>query len=227
MGKLINIVTKLHNKTKRDYLARMLDNKTECMKIAKKYQKDYWDGQRRFGYGGYKYIPGRWNKVAKDLIEIYKLKPGSKILDVGCGKGFLLYEMKLLEPNLDICGFDMSKYAIKNAKKEIKRNLFVHKAQDPYAFKNKEFDLVFSLGTLHNLNLPHLKFTLSEIERVGKKKYIMVESYKNEKELFNLQCWALTCNIFFNNKEWIWFLKNLNIMEIMNLFIFNSFFHFN
>lgn len=210
MGKLKNIVTKLHNKTKRDYLSRMLDNKIECMKIAKKYQKAYWDGQRRFGYGGYKYISGRWKKVAKDLIRIYKLKAGSKILDVGCGKGFLLYEMQLIEPNLNILGFDISRYAINHAKKEVKNNLFIHKAQDPFSFEDNEFDLVISLGTLHNLNLYQLKSCLSEIERVGKKKYIMVESYKNEKELFNLQCWALTCNIFFNNKEWRWFFKESN-----------------
>ena len=210
MGKLINIVTKLHNKTKRDYLSRMIDNKIECMKIAKKYQKAYWDGQRRFGYGGYKYISGRWKNVAKDLIRIYKLKAGSKILDVGCGKGFLLYEMQLIEPNLNILGFDISRYAINHAKKEVKSNLFIHKAQDPFSFEDNEFDLVFSLGTLHNLYLYQLKSCLSEIERVGKKKYIMVESYKNEKELFNLQCWALTCNIFFNNKEWRWFFKESN-----------------
>ena len=210
MGKLKNIVTKLHNKTKRDYLSRMIDNKIECMKIAKKYQKAYWDGQRRFGYGGYKYISGRWKNVAKDLIRIYKLKAGSKILDVGCGKGFLLYEMQLIEPNLNILGFDISRYAINHAKKEVKSNLFIHKAQDPFSFEDNEFDLVFSLGTLHNLYLYQLKSCLSEIERVGKKKYIMVESYKNEKELFNLQCWALTCNIFFNNKEWRWFFKESN-----------------
>ena len=68
----------------------MVDQKVFCMKIAKKYEKDYWDGNRRYGYGGYKYIPGRWKAVAKKLIKTYKLRSGSKILDVGCGKGFLL-----------------------------------------------------------------------------------------------------------------------------------------
>ena len=80
------------------------------MKEAKKYGKNYWDGKRRFGYGGYKYIPGRWRNVAKKLIKIYKLKAGSKILDVGCGKGFLLHEILKLQPKIKIYGFDISLY---------------------------------------------------------------------------------------------------------------------
>ena len=93
MGKLLNIVTSLHKSSKRDYLARMIDDKVHCMNIAKQYGKDYWDGDRRYGYGGYKYMPGRWKPVAEKLISIYNLKPGSKVLDIGCGKGYLIYEM--------------------------------------------------------------------------------------------------------------------------------------
>ena len=93
MSKLLNIVTDLHKKTKRDYLARMMDDKVACSKIAREYGQGYWDGDRRYGYGGYKY-DGRWEIVAKKLIDTYKLKDDSRILDVGCGKGFLLYEFK-------------------------------------------------------------------------------------------------------------------------------------
>ena len=204
MGKLINIVSKLHQSTKRDYLKRMIDEKVECMKIAKKYEKEYWDGDRRYGYGGYKYIPGRWKSVAETLIKNYNLSNNSSVLDVGCGKAFLLYEMKLLLPGLNIAGFDISKYGLDQAKEEIKKNLFVHRAQEVYPFKNKQFDLVISLGCLHNLKVFELEKALKEIERVGKKGYIMLESFRNEKELFNLQCWALTCESFFNEKEWVW-----------------------
>lgn len=203
MGRLLNVMNPLHKKTKRDYIKRMNDDKVECMKVARKYGKDYWDGDRRYGYGGYKY-DGRWEIVAKRLIEIYNLPEDAKILDVGCGKGFLLYEFKKLLPDSKIVGFDISKYAIENAKEEIRSNFFIHKAQDRYPFGDKEFDLVISMTTLHNLYLYELKSALKEIKRVGENKYVVIESYRNEKELFNLQCWALTCEAFFKPKEWIW-----------------------
>ena len=94
MGKLKKIITKLHTSTKRDFITRMKDEKIKCMKVANKFDFDYWDGNRRYGYGGYKYIPGRWKIVAKMIIKNYKLKSTSKILDAGCGKGFLLKEIK-------------------------------------------------------------------------------------------------------------------------------------
>ncbi len=203
MGKLLNVVTQLHKKTKRDYIGRMMDEKVKCMKIAKKYEMKYWAGDRRFGYGGYKY-DGRWEVVARKLIEIYNLKNDARILDVGCGKAYLLYELKNLLPEAQVAGFDISEYGIGNSKEEIRENLFIHKAQDPYPFGDKEFDLVISLTTLHNLHLHDLKSALKEIERVGKSKFIVVESFRNEEELFNLQCWALTCESFYNNKEWVW-----------------------
>ena len=204
MGILKNLVTSLHQQTKRNYIERMQNEKVKCSKIAMKFEKEYWDGDRKFGYGGYKYIPGRWKDVAQKLIDTYKLKSDSNVLDVGCGKGFLLYEMKLLLPDLKISGFDVSKHGIADAKVEIKKDLFIHKAQQPYPFEDKQFDLVISLGCLHNLRIFDLEVALKEIERVGKQSYIMVESFRNVDELFNLQCWALTCPAFFNSKEWIW-----------------------
>lgn len=203
-GRLLNIVTPLHQLTRRDYLARMTDDKVACMKIAKQYGPDYWDGDRRYGYGGYKYLPGRWKPVAEALIKTYGLGPGSSVLDVGCGKGFLLHEMLLLEPELKICGFDVSSYGIECASVEVKPHLFLHQAQQPYPFSDQQFDLVISLGTLHNLQLFDLKAALTEVERVGKNAYVMVESYRNEQELFNLECWALTAESLFDFDEWVW-----------------------
>ena len=204
MGKLKNFVPSLHLSTKRNYFERMSDNKVECMKIAKLYDKDYWDGDRRYGYGGYKYIEGRWKPVAESLIKNYNLTNDSSVLDVGCGKAFLLHEMKLLLPGLKVSGFDISQHGLRDARKNISKNLFIHKAQEPYPFKNNEFDLVISLGCFHNLRMFELETALKETERVGKQGYIMLESYRNEKELFNLQCWALTCESFFDQTEWIW-----------------------
>ena len=98
MGQLRHFVTPLHKATARDVLARMIDDKVACMLKAKEYEFDYWDGDRRFGYGGYKYLAGRWKPVAQALIDTYGLKAGSRVLDVGCGKGFLLYLYSLSFP---------------------------------------------------------------------------------------------------------------------------------
>ena len=203
MGKLLNIVTPLHKRTKRDYLARMVDDKVHCMLKAKEYEYDYWDGDRRYGYGGYKY-DGRWKIVAEQLIATYNLTSNSKILDVGCGKGFLLYELKLLVPGALCVGFDVSKHGIADAPEEIRSNLFLHRAQDEFPYADKNFDLVISIGCLHNLRLFELKDALEEIERVGQHSYVMVESYRNEQEMFNLECWALTAESLFDTTEWTW-----------------------
>lgn len=203
MGRLLNIVTPLHTATKRDFLGRMQDDKIACMKVAREYGQDFWDGDRRYGYGGYRY-DGRWAPVAKRLIEHYGLQPNASILDVGCGKGFLLYEFKKLLPDARVAGFDISAYAIDNAKEELRGDLFVHQAQDSYPFEDDEFDLVISLATLHNLAVQDLKIALTEIERVGKNAYLVVESFRTEAELFNLQCWALTCEAFHRPESWAW-----------------------
>lgn len=204
MKKELKFIQNIHNKTKRDYLPRMINKKVEGMNIAKKFSFDYWDGKRDYGYGGYNYMPGYWKPLARKLIKKYNLNSKSRVLDVGCGKGYLLYEISLLIPGIKIIGFDISKYALKHSKKEISKNLFLHNAKNKYPFKKNYFDLTFSLGCLHNLKIQDLFFSLSEIERVSKYSYIMVESYKNNEELFNLQCWALTCESFFSKDSWIW-----------------------
>jgi SAM-dependent methyltransferase len=204
MSRLLNIVTPLHKQTKRDYLGRMTDDKVACMIKAKEYEFDYWDGDRRYGYGGYRYMDGRWKPVAQALIDTYGLKDGSRVLDVGCGKAHLLFEMKRLLPGLEVNGFDISQHGLADAKEEMKPYLFRHRAQDPYPFGDKQFDLVISLACLHNLRLFDLQTALNEVERVGKNKYVMVEAYRNELEQFNLECWALTAESLLHTSEWIW-----------------------
>ena len=208
MGKLLNFITSTHEKNRRNYLDRMINNKVKSMKIARKFDKNFWDGHRRYGYGGYNYIKNYWKPLAKKLIKKYNLSNKSSILDIGCGKGFLLYEIMLILPNIKISGFDISSYAITNAKKELKKNLFKYDVKQKLPFKNNEFDLVISINTLHNLHIFELKKALNEMQRVGKKKYLVIEGYRNIDELFNLQCWALTANAFFSAKEWKWLLKN-------------------
>lgn len=212
MGNLVEVFTPLHKQTKRKYIDRMVDDKVHCMLRAKEYEADYWDGDRRYGYGGYKY-DGRWKPVAERLIKQYGLKGNARILDVGCGKAHLLYELKQLLPNAELHGFDISQHGLADAPGPVRKSLARRKAQDvPYPWADKYFDLVISLGCLHNLRIPELEKAVKEIERVGNNKFIMVESYRNEQEQFNLQCWALTAEAFFDNETWIWLLGHFGYM---------------
>jgi ubiquinone/menaquinone biosynthesis C-methylase UbiE len=202
----IDFISPLHKKTKRDYLARVNEfPKAEAAKLAKQFAKDYWDGDRKVGYGGMRY-DGRWRVVADAMVKHYGLKAGDKILDVGCGKGFLLYDFTQVVPGIEVRGLDISSYAIENAKEEVRPFLQVgHAKQLPFA--DKSFDLVISITTLHNLYCYDLDSALREMERVGKKKYLVVESYRNEEEKANLLYWQLTCEAFCTPEEWAWWFK--------------------
>ena len=204
----VDFLSQLHGATNRDYLARMTEYpKAEAIKRAKEYGYDYWDGDRRFGFGGYKY-DGRWRPVADALAEHYNLQPGERVLDVGCGKGFLLYELTQSVPGIEVEGVDISKYAIENSKEEIKPRLRIADA-NALPYDDRSFDLVISLNTLHNLYCNDLEKALKEIERVGKNdKYIVVESYRNEQEKVNMMCWVLTGECFFTPDEWQWWFKH-------------------
>jgi len=202
----IDFISPLHKKTKRDYLARVNEfPKAEAAKLAKQFAKDYWDGDRKVGYGGMKY-DGRWRVVADGLAKHYNLKAGQRVLDVGCGKAFLLYDLTQAVPGLEVCGLDISAYAIEHAKAEVKPFLQVGHANH-LPFADKSFDLVISLNTLHNLFCYDLDKALRELERVGKQKYLVVESYRNEDEKANLLYWQLTCEMFCTPEEWQWWFE--------------------
>ena len=203
----IDFMSRLHNSTKRDYLARVNDDeypKARAAEIAKKFDYDYWDGDRRICYGGYNYIPGRWESIALAMQETYKLPGDAKILDVGCGKGYLLYDFLKVLPNSKVFGIDKSSYAINNSKEEIRESLVLGNATH-LPWEDNYFDLVVSINTLHCLDCYDLEKALIEIERVGKSyKYICVESFRNEKEKANLLYWQVSCEAFHNPKGWDW-----------------------
>jgi len=185
----LNIISKMHFSTKRDYIDRMVNDKVRSMKVARKFDKEFFDGERRFGYGGYKY-DGRFKQVAMDLIKQYGLTESSRVMDFGCAKGFLIKELQ------DLCGcqcygYDVSRYALSTSVVDIVKPKV-----------SQDFDLIVSLGTLHNLKLWDLKTMLRWCNNAASNAYITLDSYRNIRELFNLQCWALTAEQFFKPKEW-------------------------
>ncbi len=206
----IDFMSVIHKSTRRDYLARVNDPefpKAKAAELAKKWGFDYWDGDRRINYGGYRYIEGRWEKVARAMASHYGLKAGDKILDVGCGKGFLLYDFTKVVPGIQVFGVDVSEYAVTQGKEEIRDRLRVGSAVS-LPFPDRHFDYVYSLNTLHNLYNYELDKALREIERVsGKHKYVCVESYRNETEKANLLYWQVTCETFCTPKEWEWWFR--------------------
>ena len=200
----VDFLTTVHSSTKRDYLARVnAYPKAEAATVAKEFGADYWDGDRKYGYGGYTY-DGRWRPVADAMAEYYGIGPGDTILDVGCGKGYLLYEFTQSVPGVEVRGIDISDYAIANAKEEVRPFLQVGNANS-LPFRDDSFSLVVSITTLHNLHCFDLDVALREIERVGRdKKYMVVESYRNEAEKVNLLYWQLTCESFYSPEAWQW-----------------------
>jgi ubiquinone/menaquinone biosynthesis C-methylase UbiE len=201
----IDFLSSLHSSTKRDYVQRVVEfDKAECAAIAKKWGFDYWDGARQYGYGGMRY-DGRWRKIAEDMARHYGLKPGMRILDIGCGKAFLLYEFTQVVPGIEVAGLDISEYGIANAKKEVRPFLKVGNcAKLPWP--DRHFDFVYSITTFHNLYNYELFAALKEMERVRNgAAWLCVESYRNEREKANLLYWQLTCETFYTPAEWTWF----------------------
>jgi len=205
----IDFISPLHKKTKRDYLARVNDPdfpKARAAELSKQWDFDYWDGDRRINYGGYNYIPGRWAPVAKLIVSHYGLKAGDRVLDVGCGKGFQLYDLQREVPGLVVRGLDISRYAIEKSLPDVRPFLDIGTAAKlPY--ETGAFDLVISINTLHNLHNRDLDLALRELERVGKQKYLCVESYRNETEKANLLYWQVTCEQFNTPDDWEWWFR--------------------
>ena len=202
MIKEINLLKK-YPKTKRDLSKRGNEKTEEDRIIARRFDKEFFDGDRKNGYGGYYYNSKFWTEVVKDLNNFYKLKNGSKILDIGCGKGFMLFDFMKLNPNFVLEGIDISDYAITNAIPEVKKFLKVGDAKSlPY--ENNSFDLVISINTAHNLEINQCKKALSEMERVSRKdKYLIVDAYSNEIEKDRIFAWNLTAKTILSTNEWI------------------------
>lgn len=200
----IDFLQTVHTRTPRNYVQRVTEyDKAECAEVARRFDYDYWDGDRRYGYGGYVY-DGRWLAVAERLAAHYGLRPGARTLDIGCGKGFLLHDLRNVVPNASVTGLDISAYALEHAIEGVRPHV-VRGTAARLPFADKSFDLVVSINTLHNLRVAELDSALREIERVGRgAKYVVVDTFRNEREKVHLMYWQLTCQCFYTPEDWQW-----------------------
>jgi hypothetical protein len=186
---------------KRDLKARAEAKTPEDRTVAKRFDRDFFDGERRHGYGGYRY-DGRWLPVARRLVEYYNLASDACILDVGAAKGFLMYDFLQVLPGAKVRGLDVSVYARDNAHGGIGALIDIGSAENlPYA--DKSFDLVVSINSIHNLPLEKCKRALREVERVSRAyKYVTVDAWRTEEEHQRLLDWILTAETYMSVDDW-------------------------
>ena len=173
--------------------------------IAKQFGREYFDGPRTQGYGGYSYHERFWTGVAEDLRDAYGIGAGTRVLDVGCGKGFLLHDLRRVAPGVEVAGLDISAYAIEHAMQDVKPFLKQGTAASlPYA--DASFDVVISINTLHNLPLDQCKQAIREIERAkrpGGHAYLQVDSWFTEEQHRAFENWQLTALTYFDCETWV------------------------
>ncbi len=169
--------------------------------VAKRFGREYFDGDRTQGYGGYRY-DGRWVPVARRMQEFYGLKAGEIVLDVGCAKGFLLHDFLQVIPGIRVRGVDISAYAVEHAMARVKPFLAVGSAT-ALPYPDQSFDLVISINTVHNLPLDRCKQAIREMERVScRHKYVQVDSFLTEEQRRTFQRWQLTALTYFDPAGW-------------------------
>jgi len=177
-------------------------NKEENRRLAFKFGAEYFDGTREQGYGGYHY-DGRWRKVAERAIRQWQLKPGDRVLDVGCAKGFFVKDLRESLPGLDALGIDVSDYALDSAHPDVKPHL-TKASCDRLPFPDKSFDAVFAINTIHNLDRPGCERALREIERVCPGRgFVQVDAYRTELEREVFLDWMLTAKCYDTPEGWL------------------------
>ena len=200
----INLLKSLPT-SKRNIKDRQTQKTEDHIRISRLYGKDYFDGKREYGYGGYKY-DGRWRPVAKDIVSHFKLKPGDRVLDIGCAKGFLVKD--LLSLGIDAYGLDISEYALENCEPEVTGRLHLGSAHK-LPFPNKSFSAVISINTIHNLEKDECFLALKEIERLSPGKgFVQVDSYLDEEQKKVFDNWVLTAKFHDYPKNWIKLFKS-------------------
>lgn len=196
----INLLAR-YPKAKRNVKAR-LGNKEENRRIALQFGREYFDGTREQGYGGYRY-DGRWLPIAEDIIRHFALKPGDRVLDVGCGKGFLVKDLMKVCPGLEAFGLDISEYALRHCEPETVGRLHLGSAVS-LPFPDNSFQAVISINTVHNLERQDCVRALREFECLAPGKgYIQVDAYRNEAERQVFEDWMLTARTYGKPEDWV------------------------
>ena len=204
MGKEIDLLIN-YPKTKRDVKERGTSKTEEDRAIARQFGKEFFDGDRKHGYGGYGYLPRFWQPVIPTFQEYFGLSSRSSVLDVGCGKGFMMHDMAELIPGITVKGIDISEYAIENTIVDMKPHVRVANAiQLP--FDDNSFDVVIAINTIHNLERAECGQALQEIERVSRgQSFVTVDAYRNDEEKDLMYAWNLTAKSIMHVDEWIRF----------------------
>jgi SAM-dependent methyltransferase len=206
MGKEIDLLVN-YPKTKRDVKERGAGKTEEDRAIARKFGKDFFDGDRKHGYGGYNYSPRFWQPVVPVFKEYFALTSSSSLLDVGCAKGFMLHDFFQLIHGMTVKGIDISEYAVANAIEDMKPHISIANAKK-LPFPDESFDLVISINTVHNLDREECGMALAEIERVSRgKSFITVDAYRNAEEKKLMYAWNLTAKTIMSVDEWADFFK--------------------
>ena len=208
MGKEIDLLVN-YPKTKRN-LEERLASKTEADRaIARQFGREFFDGDRNHGYGGFNYMSRFWQPVIPTFQDYWQLSASSSLLDVGCAKGFMLHDLAELIPGITVKGVDISQYAIENAIADMKPHVQIANATK-LPFPDKSFDVVISINTIHNLEREECGKALQEIERVSRdQSFITVDAYRNEEEKERMYAWNLTAKTIMSVDEWVQFFEEV------------------
>ena len=208
MGREIDLLIN-YPKTKRDSQARAKEKTDEIRNIARMFGREFFDGDRHYGYGGFFYNPRFWQPVIPTFQQHFNLTSQSSILDVGCGKGFMMHDLSELIHGITVKGVDISEYAIKNTIEDMKPHARVANATN-LPFPDNSFDAVISINTIHNLVQEECGKALQEIERVTRgKSFITVDAYRTEEEKARMFEWNLTARTVMSVDGWVDFFKKV------------------
>lgn len=201
MGRPIDLLAK-YPRPPRDTAGRALAKTGEHRAVARRFGAEFFDGDRSTGYGGFHYDPRFWTPVVPDLVAHFGLSEASSLLDVGCAKGFMLFDLLQALPGMTVAGVDVSEYAIEHAKPEVAPYLRVADAAQ-LPFEDDAFDVVISINTIHNLELEGCVRALREIQRVARRgSFITVDAFRSEEERRRVVDWNLTARTILSTGKW-------------------------